>query len=260
MSIKNKQKKIISNEKIQKEIEYDYEKNDEVVLPFKDEILTTQIVLFPHQLNNNLYMNLKNNLIEKVEGKCLKEGYINKVYKILEYDNGYIEPENFAGYVLYNIKYLAQICYAIKDIIIVCKINSYLPTTNFILSNFGNPAIIKVIFTKSVKDINVKKFKIDTDLNIYHIDTRKNLANDDYIKIQLKIVRYYLGSNIINAIGYLLDIATNEEIEKFGYQSLNKINDNGDNKKIIKNIYLNEAEDIEDININKEKINYNINI
>ena len=37
----------------------------------------------PQQINNDIYINLKNNLKKKVEKKCNKYGFITKIYKIL---------------------------------------------------------------------------------------------------------------------------------------------------------------------------------
>jgi DNA-directed RNA polymerase subunit E'/Rpb7 len=227
-------------------------KIDELIYPCKDEILYTRVILHPYQMNNDLYVNLKQNLIDKVENKCIKDGYIIKVYKILEYKNGILEAENFTGSAIYSVKYLAKICIALKESIIIAKVSSYIVSANFALADFGPEPIIKIIFTKNNKDINMNNFLIKNDKNILHIKSQKILNVNDYIKIQLKTIRFFQNDNIISCIGHLIDLATTEEIEKFGY-------DYNENKNIDIplenniNIFLNEDQNIDD-NVDGNKL------
>ena len=192
-------------------------KLNELIYPCKDETLYTKVILNPHQMNNDLYINLKKNLIDKIEGKCIKEGYIIKVYKILEYTNGIIDPENFTGSAIYNVKYLAKICVALKDTTIIANITQYIPNANFALVEFGN--IIKIIFTKNKKDLNTNLFSISNDKNIIHLPTQNKLKINDHVKIQLKTIKFYQHDNCIKCMGYLDDIASKEDIEQFAYKN-----------------------------------------
>lgn len=188
-------------------------KLNELIYPCKDEILNIMVILQPHQMNNNIYINLKKNLITKIENKCIKEGYVIKVYKLLEYVDGCIKPENFTGAAVYRIKYLAKVCYALRETIIVAKIKSFI--SNFAMAEFG--PIIKIIFTKAERDINTKKMIIENDRSITHIATKKKLNIDDYVKIQIKSIKFYQNDSLINCMGYLDDIASPDEIEKYAY-------------------------------------------
>lgn len=212
-------------------------KSDELIYPCKDIILHTKLLLHPYQMNNDLYLNLKKNLIDKVEKKCMKDGYIIKVYKILEYKNGYIDPENFTGAAVYNIKYLAKVCFALKDSIIICKISSYLSSANFILADFGPGPILKIIFTKS-KDINLNNFTINNDKSIIHNKTKTILDVNLYVKIQIKTIRFYQNDIVISCIGFLVDLATQEEIKEYAYKNEDKIIEI--DKNINQNILFNE--------------------
>ena len=167
-------------------IEYNTQniKIHELIDPCKDKILYTKIMLNPNQMNNDLYINLKKNLIEKLEGKCITDGYVIKIYKILEYTDGVIDAENFTGAAVFNIKYLAKICVAIKETTIIAKITEYLPNANFALAEYGN--IMKIIFTKNERDVNTQHFTITNDKNILHIQSQKKLKINEYVKIQLK--------------------------------------------------------------------------
>jgi len=222
-------------------------KLNELIYPCKDEILYTRVILYPHQMNHDLYINLKKNLIDKIEGKCIKDGYIIKVYKILEYVNGIIEPENFTGTAVYDVKYLAKICTVLKESIIVTKISSYVPNANFALADFG--PIIKIIFTKNERDINSKVFTIGNDKNIIHIPTQTKLEVNNYVKIQIKSIKFYLNDTIIKCMGYLDNIATVDEIEKYAYRDeFMKLTKNGEEQN---SIYFNDDNEIEEKNIDK---------
>jgi DNA-directed RNA polymerase subunit E'/Rpb7 len=222
---------------------------NELVYPCKDEVLYTRVILYPHQMNNDIYINLKNNLVEDVEGKCIRDGYVIKVYKILEYTNGIVEPENFTGSAVYNVKYLANICTILKDTTIVCKISSYIPNANFALADFGN--MVKIIFTKNERDLNTKAFTLLNDKNIVHIATQKKLNINDYVKLQIKSIKFYHNDTIIKCMGYLYDIATVEEIAKYSFSDNNVIQKSDEIKT---NIYFNEDIEVEEENINKSVI------
>jgi DNA-directed RNA polymerase subunit E'/Rpb7 len=188
-------------------------KLNDLIYPCKDEILKVMVILHPHQMNNDIYINLKKNLINKIENKCIKEGYVVKVYKLLEYVDGCIKPENFTGAAVYKVTYLAKVCYALRETIIVAKIKSFI--SNFAMAEFGS--VIKIIFTKSERDINAKKMIIENDRSITHIATKKKLEIGDHVKIQIKSVKFYQNDTLINCMGYLEDIATSEEIVKYAY-------------------------------------------
>ena len=221
-------------------------KLNELIYPCKDKILYTKIILNPNQMNNDIYINLKKNLIEKLEGKCITDGYIIKIYKILEYTNGIIDAENFTGTAVYNIKYLAKICIALKETTIIGKITEYIPNANFALAEFGN--IIKIIFTKNERDFNTQVFKIGSDKSIIHIKTQKKLQINDYVKLQLKTIRYYHNDIYIKCMAYLEDFPTIEEIEKYAYKDDNMKEQIIDNKTMI---FYNEDSEINETNVNQ---------
>jgi len=229
-------------------IEYNSQniKVNELIYPCVDKILYTKVILNPNQMNNEIYMNLKKNLIEKLECKCVSEGYIIKIYKIMEYTNGVIDAENFTGAAIFNIKYLAKVCVALKETSIVAKITEYLPNANFALAEFGN--IIKIIFTKNERDLNTRVFTIGSDKSIIHIQTQKKLQINDYVKLQLKTVRYYHNDTNIKCMAYLDEFATKDEIEKYAFKDDNIKEQTVDNKAMI---FYNEDNEIQEININQ---------
>lgn len=217
---------------------------NELIYPCIDKILYTKIILNPNQMNNDLYLNLKKNLIEKLEGKCIIDGYIVKVYKILEYTNGIIEAENFTGAAVFNIKYLAKICVAVKETTIIAKITEYLPNANFVLAEFGK--IMKIIFTKNERDINFKNFLISNDKNIIHKESQNKLQVGSYVKLQLKTIRYYNNDIYIKCMAYLENLPTKEEIDKYAFVDDNVKEQPTESKATI---YYNEDNEIEESNV-----------
>lgn len=250
-NIKQEKKNSTESESIVTELNVSNVNLNELIYPCRDEILHARILLLPHQMNNDLYINLKKNLVDKVEGKCIKEGFVIKVYKLLEYSNGLVEPENFTGSAVYDVKYLAKICVALKESTIVARVKSYVPNANFALAEFGS--IMNIIFTKNERDLNTRKFIIGNDRSLLHIPTNKKIGNGDYLKIQLKSVRFYKNDIIIGCMGYLDDLASPEEIAKYGY------NDDAIMKEIKQKegdstIYFNEDNEIEEQNIDKSAV------
>lgn len=216
-----------------------------IIYPCKDDILYTRIMLLPQQMNNELYINLKKNLIEKVESKCSKDGYIVRVYRILDYKHGVIEAENFTGSATYSIKYLAKICIVIREMIIVAKVVSYVPETNFIVTEFG--PIIKIISSKNYRDINQSNLTILGNRSITHNHSDEIIKNDIYVKIQIKSVKFNQNDKNIKCMGYISDIASSNEIAKYSYREDNEQVQKG--VQPVSNVYFNDEEEIEDKNI-----------
>jgi DNA-directed RNA polymerase subunit E'/Rpb7 len=230
---------------------------NQLIYPCKDVILYTRVMLFPHQINNDLLINLQKNLIEKIEGKCIKDGYIIKIQKIMAYKNGIIEPENFTGSAIYEVKYLAKICVALKESTVVAKITSYIPNANLVLAEFG--PIMKIILAKNRRDLNEKNFIIGNDKSILHIPTQRKIGLNDYVKIQLKSIKFHHNDTVIKCMGYLEDIAYPEDITKFSYQEENeqKMEKNNESNTTV---YFNEDNEQEDKNIENSILNNPVDI
>jgi DNA-directed RNA polymerase subunit E'/Rpb7 len=232
-------------------------KLNEIIYPCKDEILYTRVILHPHQMNNDIYINLKKNLIDKIENRCIKDGFIVKVHKIIEYTNGIIEPENFTGSAVYDVQYFAKICVALKESIIVTKVTTYIPSASLVLTEFG--PIIKIISTKNKRDLNTRNFAIGNDKSILHIASQRKIGSGDWVKIQLKSIKFRQNDTVIKCMGYLDDIASPDEIEKYAYK--NDYDSNAVKESNIKGtIYFNEDNEQEENNIEQSLSNKPIDI
>lgn len=184
----------------------------ELVSPYVNTELYSSVSLLPYQMDNDIYINLKENLKNSIEKKCNKYGYITKIFKILEYDNGVIHPENFLASALYNIKYSARICIPIENTKIICKID----IINKVIIKASNGPILCVI---KVTDINKSNFSQNNQGNI--INNKGSVLDTKYfIKIIIRARKYNSGDDRILILGILDDIATQDEINEFYYENL----------------------------------------
>lgn len=187
--------------------------------PYKTCEMTTRISLEPNQMNSNLYKNLKNNLVKKVEGKCNEIGHIVRVYKITDYSQGVINAENFSGNAIYNIKYIANVCKPNIKSQIVVRIDMKSTASN----NAVNIKVIKAIkatngcidcvITKQT--IDYQKFVVNEDGTITYTPTGNLLLSGDYIKITVQNMNINKGMERILIIGNMNDIASQEEVEMY---------------------------------------------
>lgn len=179
-----------------------------LVSPYRNIKQYTRILVEPYHMNSDIKNNMKIILKKKVEKKCNKNGYIDEVYRILEYSDGIMPVENLNGGAIYNITYHCKICIPIENTIII--------------------GLVKVINQELVVAVNgpimifIPKENVDT--NIWDIPEgyihksskppRKLLAGD-YVKIQILDKRINQNDSQIKTMGKLLDLATPDEITTY---------------------------------------------
>lgn len=176
-----------------------------------------RVSLLPYQMNFNLYNNLKTNLIRAVERKCNDIGFIVKVYKITNYKTGILESENLSGNAIYTLTYIANVCKPIEKTQIIVKID--MPSNN----NIVNIKTLKAI--KAVNGpidcvilsnlIDMDNFTINGDGSITCKRNGALMQNQDYVKVTIQNLNINAGMNNIVMIGYMNDMATEEEVEMY---------------------------------------------
>lgn len=175
--------------------------------PYINTKIHTSVILHPYQMDNKIYINLKKNLESKVTGKCFsKYGYIVKVIEILNYKDGIIEAENTESSALFDLEFSCRICSPLKNTQIICEIDR----VNKLLITAKNGPILIIITNDRLN--NIIFFK-DNNNNIrYKKDGQsKMLESQDFIKVTLQTIQFYDGDEKIKAIGFVDDIATEEE-------------------------------------------------
>jgi DNA-directed RNA polymerase subunit E'/Rpb7 len=176
-----------------------------------DTKLNSRIVLHPSKMNNDIYTNLKEELVNKVEGKCVKNyGYIVTVYKIDEYSNGVISPNNFLGSAIFNVTYSCRICKPSINNVIIAKVDKI----NQHLIRVVNGPLISLI---TMDRLNNEKFFLDQKDNVRYKSGNDNilLKDNDFVKVLILTIRFNDKDIKIKSIGLLQDIATEKEKKQF---------------------------------------------
>jgi len=177
-----------------------------IVSPYKNIKQHTRISLEPYHMNSDIRNNMKIVLKKKVEKKCNKNGYIDEVYKIIEFSDGIMIPDNLNGSAIYNIAYHCRLCIPIENSIIIAYIK--LISTDLIVAINGP---LFIFIPKSSVDNNIW----DIPEGYVHKKTAKKLAVGNYVKIQVLDKRINQGDAQIKIMGKLLDFSSEEETEKY---------------------------------------------
>lgn len=177
-----------------------------IVSPYKNIKQHTKISLEPYHMNSDIRNNMKNILKKKIEKKCNKNGFIDEVYKIIEYSDGIMVAENLNGAAIYNISYHCRICIPIENTFIIGNIKMVNPD---LIVAVNGPLFIFI--PKSYVDTNIW----DIPDNFMHKKVNKKLAIGNFVKVQIVDKRINQGDSQIKIMGKLFDFASEEEVEKF---------------------------------------------
>lgn len=94
---------------------------------YEEKILSDVIHLRPNQLNYpNISDIILQNLKDKVEGRCISEGYIKpESVEIVSRNSGIMENHDFSGSLTYTIKYKGDICIPRIGQVVECKVDTH---------------------------------------------------------------------------------------------------------------------------------------
>ena len=181
---------------------------------FLNNILYKKVAIEPRYLNKNIEKYILNNLKYSIEGKCIKEGFVQPdSIKLIRRSVGKTYGCDFSGNIVYDIVYSAKICNPVENDIIKCVIKN--------INKLG------VLAENGPLSIIVAK-QYHQDKSIF-----KNIEIGDYINIKVLGKKFELNDFKISVIGQIVregKIKTKKKI------------------KVIKNDY-----EFKDDNINKEK-------
>jgi DNA-directed RNA polymerase subunit E'/Rpb7 len=182
--------------------------------PYINTTLVCPIMLKPPQMDNKLYLHLKTNLINKLEGKCYQNyGYIKKIHKIEETSEGIIEAEDSTSSAKIIVKFSCILCFPAKNKEIICKIIRI----NKALIGGTNGPIITIIQSDH---FDREKFYIDTERNIRIKESSKLLESNMYIRVLVLQSSFVNYDTKIVAVAYLQDMATEDEIKLYEKEHL----------------------------------------
>jgi DNA-directed RNA polymerase subunit E'/Rpb7 len=176
--------------------------------------LDGKIELLPDQMNNDIYVNLKENIINKFEKKCYKNyGYICKICNFEKKNNcinGVIRAENVNCSSMFDVEFECKLCKPLQNKKIICKMDII---NRQLLSAFNGP--VTVIISSDGYDNNNFFFNIDDQLIYKKSKNKKILESGNYVKINIVSTLIIDKSDYILAMGYLIDMATELEIEQY---------------------------------------------
>jgi DNA-directed RNA polymerase subunit E'/Rpb7 len=116
-------KEKVKDKDVEKDVEKGKEKAEQPQDLYRNLMLEEYIYLKPIDLNNKIDDVIMARLKNKVEGKCIKVGYvIPNSLKILTRSLGIINNTNFDGITMYKIKYSADICNPAIGQIVQCQV------------------------------------------------------------------------------------------------------------------------------------------
>lgn len=182
---------------------------NELSSPYIDTVLYSKVCIKPYQINNDLYLNLKNNLKKNKEKRCNEYGYITKIYKILDFSDGEVIPENFDASVIYNVSFSCRLCKPKLSQKIICKI----AFINKLFIKTINGPIISVTLVKS-EDVS-NNFTINNLNEIIYKKNNNILKPDDYVTLLIKGIKYESKDQKIIITSSLEDIPNEEDIKKY---------------------------------------------
>ena len=178
----------------------------DIISPSKNIIQYTRIMIPPHMMNSDIEDNMMIILTQKVEGKCNRYGFIQKVHNIESYEEEIILPENFSGSAPYKISYHCLITIPVENTIIIGTIKAI------------NPELVIVVNGPII--VFIPKANIDT--NIWDVsndftekETNIILKQNDCVKVHLDKVKINQGDIQIKCIGRLMERATDDEIKDY---------------------------------------------
>lgn len=190
--------------------------------------LDEKVPLLPHQITPDIDNHLLQNLTTKIKGKTTANGIVIRIYRLIDYEYGNIDKDNFTGIVNYVVRYECLLCSPVKDLEIICVtdniVKGYLVSVN-------GPVTIAVQYS----NIDINKFSIEGN-NIKHNKSGKIISRGDYIKVSVINVNSNMGETNIIALCKLVDLASEEDIKRYkeDQRLISDINsDTNENSKFI---------------------------
>lgn len=188
--------------------------------PYIHTKLFAKVSLRPEQMNNELYVNLKENLLAKLEGKCYKNyGFISNIYSILNMKQGLIEPENMSASATFDISFSCKLCRPVEGTKIICEVSRL----NRALVTAKNGPIQVIIANDKIN--NDAFFSDNNNVLRYKSEGSKRLDVGDFIIVSVLNKRFYDQDIKINIIGFLESGATNDDVSKY-YEDIYKNREN----------------------------------
>lgn len=187
MSTKSDSKKVISSKDNSSDENDEQKVNIDVSNIFETIKLKENIYLNSSDINHNISNIILNKLRKKVEGKCIKEGFIRRnSVNVLSRSLGVMNNSNFDSGVHYVVVYSADVCNLTNGQVIEAEVE-----------NIDKSQIICYIGNSNESPIEIYMFKHHHVGNIEFA----NLSKNDIVKIEIACSKYDFNDTQIVAIG-----------------------------------------------------------
>ena len=184
----------------------------------KSMIFTNNIVIPVNELkflsgDRNTFIDLLvvNKLREKYGDKCLKEGYLFKdSIELIERSLGKINPEYFTGYLKFQVRFKADVCFPIKGQKVLCTVES---TNKLGIKAVNEPLHIILARQHHPDKSEFEKIKIGDKIFINVLGSRFSLY-DKQIDV-IGLLHSYVGIDTTNVIkDKKEDVESEEEFDE----------------------------------------------
>jgi len=184
--------------------------NLQIKSPYYRTQLDENIPLYPDQIGANFMDHLLNNLRTKVEKKCVKDGYVMKIIRIVKINSNRIDGENFTANGVFNVTYECFLCSPVKDMIFTCMVQNNIGA-GFIDAVSGPIRVVILL-----NDIDGERFEIKNNAKtLIHKPTGKHINEGTHVVVLIKFIRVNSGENFITVIVKLIDLANEEQIKQY---------------------------------------------
>ena len=187
MAISDKNERTEKNEKTEKSSN---KVNEDL---YKTIVLSEYIYLKPTDLNFKIDDIILNKLKRKIEGKCLKVGYIMpNTIEIQTRSLGMINNASFDGMTTYKITFTCNVCNPVINQIIQCKVG-----------NIDKSQVICYIGEPEASPVEVYLFKH------HHVGNPEFIAlkNNDIINVKIGGSKWEYNDTCINSIAQFVNLA-----------------------------------------------------
>lgn len=186
--------------------------------PYVTTVNYTRVKLLPRELDNDLYVNLKNRLIERVEGRCTKFYYICKVYDLTIDSRGEVELEDEHCGPIFNITYNALVCKLVRGMQVVATVAKTNPKMIVTVDKGFIGMTLTDTLNKEHFFFDNRQGKLLERIGDAASQTTREVAPGDHLVVQIGDINYFANQSEIQAIISVVRRATPEEVAEFTYK------------------------------------------
>lgn len=143
-------------------------------------LLTQKIVISINEVGKNIKQNLEKKISSKIEGKCIKEGFIKpKSVNVISYSSGLVN----LSYIEFEVVFECMICHPVEGMLIECDVKTVTKAGIHAVVNTDDDVVPVTVFIARDHNYNDAYFgtiKENMKLTVRVIGVRFEL-NDPYI-------------------------------------------------------------------------------